>query len=165
MKHLNDEQIQNYQDRNFTDKTQAILEHLKICEYCRTKLEQYREIYGGLKQEIKFQLSKDFSESVLAGLPFRSEDKTSYFWLILISFIGTLLGVGSMFFFVDLKPVVDKLVSLKLFESLAPVVTWLQPILSGININLVFFAGFLLILFSLADRIFVHKKLIHSSRH
>ena len=146
MKHLNDEQIQNYLDRNFTDKTQAILEHLKICEYCRTKLEQYREIYGGLKQEIKFQLSKDFSESVLAKLPFESESKTSFYWMMVLVFVGMLLGIGSMFFFIDLKPVVDQLLSLKLFESLAPVVTWLQPILSGININLIFFAGFLLIL-------------------
>ncbi|MCH8127749.1 hypothetical protein IIC38_17615 [candidate division KSB1 bacterium] len=163
MKHLNDEQIQNYLDRNFTDKTQAILEHLKICEYCRTKLEQYREIYGGLKKEINFQLSGDFSESVLAKLPFESESKTSFYWMMVLVFVGMLLGIGSMFFFIDLKPVVDQLLSLKLFESLAPVVTWLQPILSGININLLFFAGFLLILFSLADRIFVQKKLgMHS---
>ena len=163
MKHLNDEQIQNYLDRNFTDKTQAILEHLKICDYCRVKLEQYREIYGGLKKEINFQLSGDFSESVLAKLPFESESKTSFYWMMVLVFVGMLLGIGSMFFFIDLKPVVDQLLSLKLFESLAPVVTWLQPILSGININLLFFAGFLLILFSLADRIFVQKKLgMHS---
>lgn len=161
MKHLNDKQIQNYLDRNFSDETQSILAHLKICEYCRVKLEQYREIYGGLKEELNFQLSADFSESVLAKLPFESENKSSFYWMMVLAFVGALLGIGSMFFFIDLKPVVDQLASLKLLEPLAPVITWLQPILSGININLVFLAGFLLILFSLADRIFVHKKLIH----
>ena len=56
MKHLTDEEIQNYLDGNIPGEMDNIKKHLDSCVLCRENLAVYENIYVELENESEFQL-------------------------------------------------------------------------------------------------------------
>ncbi len=68
MKHLSDEEIQDYLDGNAPHKKNRIEDHLKSCVHCQNLLSQYQELYIDLKQEPQFQLSEEWIPAIMKKL-------------------------------------------------------------------------------------------------
>lgn len=68
MKHLSDEEIQDYLDGNAPHKKNTIEDHLKSCVHCQALFNQYQELYIGLKQEPQFKLSEEWTPAIMKKL-------------------------------------------------------------------------------------------------
>lgn len=108
MKHLSDEDIQNYLDGKTLQKRDHIDNHLKTCIHCQDLLNQYRDLYIDLKREPEFQLSEAFTPVVMKRLTLTSRRS-----LLFRIAKDLLLGIGflwitavaiSIAYFIDSKP-------------------------------------------------------------
>jgi hypothetical protein len=106
LKHLTDDDIQEYLDGNLSEeKTLSIQNHLKTCPTCRDALKQYQDLYVGLQDDKKFELSRGFAKSVLKKLPAESEARSKHSLVnILLAVVGIIVTVGVMQYYVDLRP-------------------------------------------------------------
>ena len=103
MRHLTDDEIQDYLDLNPTDNREDIKEHLDACDRCRRKLEDYQIIAGQLNADHIPALSPDFAASVMSAIepethvvPDREPSK-SVMWLSTVAVI--VLGIVSTIYF------------------------------------------------------------------
>ncbi|MGB2982199.1 MAG: zf-HC2 domain-containing protein, partial [Candidatus Zixiibacteriota bacterium] len=79
LKHLTDEEIQNYLDGNLSRDIALLTErHLETCPLCREAVKQYQGVYAGLDKEEGFELSKGFAKSVVKMLPPQGETKSPF---------------------------------------------------------------------------------------
>ena len=74
--------------------------HLKECELCREKLDQYRHLYHFLKMTPPIKLRPDFVHHIMNMLP-RKKVRFSYdyFWIVLSSMVAA----GILIYFVGLQ--------------------------------------------------------------
>lgn len=166
-KHLTDDEIQDLLDGNIPHGETALRHHLDTCEVCTAALEQYKTLTVGLQKEPSFHLSRNFARSIVSKLS-PEHPNPSFFMstdIILIA-IGLVLALGAIFYFVDLKPVVEIIARITLPKS-ALKTTFLTPIknllatLNG-NVGLLLFAGVALLFVAVVDQIIVklrHQKL------
>lgn len=68
-RHLTEEELQDYLDESPTAERRYIEEHLKSCQLCTKTLKEYKKLYAELKADKGFELSPDFSSSVISRLP------------------------------------------------------------------------------------------------
>ncbi len=164
LKHISDEQIQEYLDRRVSLENEWISEHFKSCESCRKHLSQYEKLYALLKEDIDFSLSPHFSESVVAGLQkvsagvFRIRVK-----YVMLSGIGLTLGVGTVLYFLGLKrlagagdqvrSVLQKSFNLEAFSTIINFLSNLH-----INLSLLGFALLIVLIMSAIDRFIIQSK-------
>jgi hypothetical protein len=78
MKHLTDEQIQDYLDGNPVVNTKEIEDHLEKCEACRTELARYRDLSTALSEDVGFELAPNFAADVVASLEEEGAEKFFY---------------------------------------------------------------------------------------
>jgi len=98
-KHLTDDEVQQYAiDKLNCEK--RIVEHIHVCEKCRSKVEVYQLLITGIKQQSQPAFDFDLSKMVLQQLP---SPKTSIandnaliwiFGFMAIAFLG-----GAIYFF------------------------------------------------------------------
>ena len=96
--HLTDDEVQQFViDKSDCDKT--ILEHVHLCEACKNKVEVYRLLVAGIKQQTPPVFDFDLSATVLQQLPSvkpKTGDRTILWALI---FIGVaLVGLIAYYF-------------------------------------------------------------------
>ena len=98
-KHLTDDEVQQYAiDKLNCEK--RIVEHIHVCEKCRSKVEVYQLLITGIKQQSQPAFDFDLSKMVLQQLP---SPKTSIandnalIWIF--SFMGIAFLGGTIYFF------------------------------------------------------------------
>jgi len=77
VKHLSDDEIQNYLDGNSVDSREEITVHLEACRECRLKLEEYRVLSQELSVDHIPALSPAFAASVMTALERSEPEKAS----------------------------------------------------------------------------------------
>lgn len=95
LKHLTDEEIQDYLDGNIISQNELIEGHLENCELCQDNLQKYRKLYAELARDVNFALSPHFAETVISKLPQR---KASLFGLSLAEILTIGITVPFMLF-------------------------------------------------------------------
>ena len=139
MKHLTDEEIQNYLDRNLSREIALLTErHLETCPLCREAVKQYQGVYAGLDEEEGFELSKGFAKSVVKMLPPQGETKSPFDLLnFFLMILGVIVAAGVTIRYVDLRPLG------RAFSHVLPgpelgsgVVAFVEDLLIGLNGNL-----------------------------
>ena len=162
--HVTDQEMQDYLDGNLPQEEVSIFRgHLQSCQKCQTELTQYRALYSELQAEVAFELSPDFSASVMKSI--RAEAKKVILvrlWNLLLPIIGIGIGVGVLIYYVDFKPFAkafsDSLNPSRYFDS--TVLTNLDDVLSKlkVNLNLIVFAGLSLLAVILIDHLLSRHK-------
>ena len=102
IKHLSEEQIQDYVDRITISNREEIEDHLNSCSICQTNLEAYYQVFSSLKSEKPVELSPDFANKVISSL----KPNNGKYWQHLELFFLVLIaiaGIGASFYY--LKPV------------------------------------------------------------
>ena len=65
MRHLGDDQLQDYLDGNFTSADRALVRaHIISCSSCRLRLQRYEALYHGLGEDSGYELSEGFAARV-----------------------------------------------------------------------------------------------------
>ena len=80
--HLDDQQVQMYLDHNLQTDKSDIESHVSICEDCRQKLKEYKEVYQVLQEDPYPQLSSNFSRNIMEKLHIKNT-----FWALWISYL------------------------------------------------------------------------------
>jgi len=65
--HWSEEQIQEFLDGESSISKSLFEDHLKTCPVCRKSFQYYQNLYRGLKQDPKFQLSANFAQALVSG--------------------------------------------------------------------------------------------------
>ena len=101
IKHLTDDEVQQYAiDKLNCEK--RIVEHIHVCEKCRSKVEVYQLLITGIKQQSQPAFDFDLSKMVLQQLP---SPKTSIandnalIWIF--SFMGLAFLGGAIYLFIS----------------------------------------------------------------
>jgi len=98
-KHLTDDEVQLYA----TDKLNCerrIVEHIHLCEECRSKVEVYQLLITGIKQQPQPAFDFDLSESVLKQLPVPQANVASdklFIWILVFVSVGFLASAAYYF--------------------------------------------------------------------
>ena len=139
MKHLTDEEIQNYLDGNLSPEIAILTKrHLESCPLCRETVKQYQGVYAGLAEDKGFDLSKGFAKSVVKMLPAEGETKSPFDLLnVFLMILGVIVAAGVTIRYVDLRPLG------RAFSHILPgpelgsgVVAFVEDLLIGLNGNL-----------------------------
>ena len=155
MKHLSDEDIQKYLDKDRGLNRPDIEKHLRTCNSCQQHFIAYKQLYTSLADDTGFMLSANFSESVISRIK-KSKEKSYDFLESLLLTIAGLFSVGLLFYFTNLDKVL-----LNIFQKNT---TEIKPFIEGIgnifgsNLILILFAVIILILFGLADKFILQIK-------
>jgi hypothetical protein len=139
LKHLTDEEIQDFLDGNLSrDITLLTERHLETCPLCREAVKQYQSVYAGLDEEEGFELSKGFSKSVVKMLPAEGKAKSSFGILnIFLTISAVIVAAGVTIRYVDLRPLGSALSHLLPGPQLGSgVVAFIEEFLIGLNGNL-----------------------------
>lgn len=103
-KHLTDDEIQNFLDGNLSEAQTDVVDHLQTCEFCQKQLRHYQQVYVELAHDKGFNLSADFSATVISRLQDEaSRSLRQRLWDISIWIVGILIGVVISIYFIDLK--------------------------------------------------------------
>ncbi|HEX2897376.1 MAG TPA: hypothetical protein VHP63_04925 [candidate division Zixibacteria bacterium] len=162
MNHLTDLIIQEYLDSGEKKFRIEVEDHAVYCPECQEKLEQYRELYTGAAIESEPVLDSSFNLSVLAGIEQLEHKKNikvlataaavvgalsmtiiTLIYFNLLSWTKAFVGAGSMF-----------------SDAVSPVFHMMSALAKELNGNLeiLAFAGLVLMLFHLLDRSLVKQK-------
>ena len=139
LKHLTDEEIQNYLDGNLSREIDLLTKrHLETCPLCREAVKQYQDVYAGLDQDKGFDLSKGFAKSVVKILPEQKEAKPPFDLLnVFLMILGVIVAAGVTLYYVDLRPLGSALSHLLPGPELGSgVVAFVEDLLIGLNGNL-----------------------------
>jgi len=163
LRHLTDEEIQNYLDGNLSPENKFAQRHLKRCKLCQKTLKEYKSLYLELKDEKGFRLSRGFASSVISKLPkepvARSQSKYAE---ILLVIVGIVAAGFTTLHFVDVKPLVRMITQILLpqFEFISASFGSIANLLEGLNINssLLVFSGLTLLIIRVLDYIILHLR-------
>lgn len=156
MRHLNDQQIQDYLDREPGLNRAEIERHLSDCPACRNQLAAYKRLYKGLGDETGFMLSANFADAVIARVERGSEKKFHLLETGLL-ILGAITAVVTALYFSDIGTIFKNLFRSS-SSGLANVFEKL-PILQGGNLHILVFAAIILTAIGLLD------KMIFQIRH
>jgi len=91
VKHLTDDEVQQYVvDKQYCEV--KIVEHIHLCEECRSKVEVYRLLITNIRQQPQPAFNFNLSELVVQRLPLSKEKRSDGLLLWILLFIG----IGSM---------------------------------------------------------------------
>jgi len=95
MKHLTDEEIQDYLDNNSSD-SEYISKHIDICTNCKKSINRYKMIYSELSNEKGFELPLDFTQKLISKIKaeyyYKKSSKFKYIFAVCIGFILTVFS-------------------------------------------------------------------------
>jgi hypothetical protein len=103
IRHLSDEQIQSYLDKQPNQNIQMIEEHLSACPSCMKSVQEYRQLYTSLETDPFPSLSTDFTERVVSRVSGSEESRWQFFESgFIITFF--LFGIAAALYFVNPLP-------------------------------------------------------------
>jgi hypothetical protein len=163
LRHLTDEEIQDYLDGNIPEENKYVQEHLRTCERCRKALLEYQSLYLGLKKDHGFELPGSFPKTVISKLPKEPMIKPRLKYAeILLAILGV---VGAVFvgnYFIGFKPLIQTISGIHLpqFEFISTFLRSLGDLLTELNMNssLVIFSGLTLLIIGSLDHIILHRR-------
>ena len=98
-KHLTDDEVQQIAvDKSNCEK--RIVEHIHVCEKCRSKVEVYQLLITGIKQQSQPAFDFDLSKMVLQQIPSpktSTANDNALIWIF--SFMGIAFLGGAIYFF------------------------------------------------------------------
>ena len=163
LRHLTDEEIQDYLDRNIPEGDKYVQEHLRACERCRKALLEYQSLYLGLKKEQGFELPSNFPKKVISRLPEEQTVKSrpKYFEFALIILGIAVAGLVS-FHLINLQPLIQTFsgMSMPKFAFISSFYDSFVSLLKVLNINnsLIIFSALTVIIIKILDYIILHPK-------
>jgi len=154
MKHMSDSDFQDYLDGNCPPGDTFIRKHLKTCEACKRRLEQYSILYSGLKDDIAWSLPDNFADNLIAELPHRTAPlKVVYRFLnseVFLIFAGIAAALGAVLYYIDFQVFMQSFYDIfklefdftPLLEEFTNIITLLNPhglsfLLSGVLVLLI----------------------------
>jgi hypothetical protein len=163
LRHLTDEEIQDYLDGNIPEENKYVQEHLRTCERCRKALLGYQNLYLGLKKEQGFELPSNFPKTVISKLPEEEIEKSRpkyYEFALIILGIAVAGLVG--FHLIDLRPLIQTFSGMPI-PKFAFISTFFDSFISllkilNINTSLVIFSALTIIIIKVLDYIILHPK-------
>jgi hypothetical protein len=156
MKHLTDDNLQKYLDKDPAVDNFEVKTHLQNCKQCQQNMILYKKLYSGLADDTGFMLSANFSQSVISKLDNKGRFKSSFLEGLLVG-IALVISLGLTIYFTNF----DK-VFLSAYE---PYAQKISDTFSGVfnlpegEVTLFVFAIIILFLIGFAD------KLIFQVRH
>jgi len=163
LRHLTDEEIQDYLDTDSSSQNMSVQKHLETCELCQEALEKYKKLCMELRKEPGLGLPKRFAEAVISKLPEAPRIKThKNYSEILLLVIGILACLSTTLYFLDWKPIVKTITHIPLpqFEFLIAFVESIGSLLVNlkININLLLLSGLTLLIINILDYTVSHYR-------
>ncbi len=115
LEHLKDSEIQEYIDSRNSYINSGIKEHVDSCRDCRERLYEYQELFAVLSEPQEFELSSDFANNVIAGIP---EEKKVWYEVSnsFLLFAGVAVSFAVLLFFIDVAKVIEFFYGLSLPE-------------------------------------------------
>lgn len=127
VKHLSDEQIQDFLDGNLQASEKSLKKHLQSCSVCRKTWSYYQNLYSGLKKEPEFKLPSNFAHTVISRLPQMEKAQARFqFSDIFISITGIAALLGALIYFIDIKIFADLIAKISSLVSTAKNLTALN---------------------------------------
>lgn len=163
MNHLSDDQLQSYLDRTTEGPSPEIELHLESCPKCREALLHYKLLYRKLSHAETPALSASFKSATLARITNLDKPVAAsafkFVWWWVVGIATSLLIAG---YILNLKVLVDAISSFTRGQMAAERVV--SSVLSAVtntvgdDLPVLLFAGMLLLMVALADRILLHRK-------
>lgn len=103
-RHLTDDELQSYLDGDPLSDREWVEDHLRVCDRCREELARYEQLYMELAEDEGYELSPDFEDSVISGLPERPVPRPR--WQpahILALILGAIASLSALVYFIGLK--------------------------------------------------------------
>jgi hypothetical protein len=163
LKHLTDDDIQDYLDGNLSRQNALSVErHMDTCPLCREALRQYQDLYVNLKEDRGFDLSKGFARSIIKRLPAEEEAKSHFSFVnIFLAILGIIISAGVTLYYVDLRPL-GRAFSyiLPRYEFGSEFFAFIKDFLVGLNgnVGLLVFALLILLIIAALDRFILQPK-------
>jgi hypothetical protein len=164
LRHLTEEEIQDYLDNIPGSGNSFVEEHLRSCQLCQKALEGYKRLYAGLKTDKGFELSPDFTEKVfskLSSVP-ASKSRLNYIEIFLV-ILGLIAGICIPLYFMGWKYISQKITAILQPQINLIITSWglaergLQNL--NIDINLLLLSGLTLLIIYLLDYIIFRKRI------
>lgn len=132
--HWSEEQIQEFLDGKSSISKSLFEEHLKTCPVCGKSFQYYQNLYRGLKQDPKFQLSANFAQTLISRIPrFASAPARFKFSDLFIGSVGIAALLGALIFFIDFSAVAEALAKFSFPSVKADLQNWFHNSLSTLN--------------------------------
>lgn len=104
VRHLTDEEVQDYLDKNISENTIFIEAHLKQCGKCREVLQQYQNLYEELKDEPDIILPENLTQLVYSKLKAKAELKPEFtIFDLILGITGVGITLLTIFYYFDLN--------------------------------------------------------------
>jgi predicted anti-sigma-YlaC factor YlaD len=164
LRHLNEEEIQEYLDGNLSRRKALLVErHLKTCLFCQERLNQYKSLYVALADDEDFELSRDFAKSVTSKLPaITNAPARANYVNTFFTILGSIIGMALIFYYVGLKPLSGAIshTLLSQYEFGSTLVASMKSFLVSLNGNTSFWvlAGLTLLVIVALDHLLFHPK-------
>ncbi len=163
LKHISDDEIQDYLDGNITSEKESIEAHLRLCKTCQTNLELYRELYGELASEGSMELSADFADTVISRLQTTEAKKFRTSLLNIIAVIlGAVVCIVITAHYVDLSSLFPALPGGSMFDIKIDAFDFgaVKQLISdwGSGLNILLFAAAIIVVIAAIDRLFLNPK-------
>ncbi len=163
IRHLTDEEIQDYIDGNLSTESRSVHTHLRRCQLCQKALAEYQSLYLGLKDDKGFKFSSNFAKSVISKLPQEPATKSHFKYAeIFLVTMGLVVAGFAAFYFVDLKPLGETIARILLpqFHFISESFLSMRSLLTQLNINisLLVFSGLTLLIIGALDHILFHPR-------
>lgn len=163
LRHLTDEEIQQYLDGSLTKGQTRLHNHFETCKFCQKKLQQYKSLYMGLSKEVNFVLSANFTETVVARLQVDAK-RTSHvrLWNIVFAALVMIAGTAVTFYFIDFEFLSDSISKIFVVVDYLNLVIFppIKNYLSRLNIDfgILVLSGLVLIIISAIDHFLFRTK-------
>ncbi len=124
MKHLSEDQIQDFLDGNSPTSKNLVERHIRACPACKKIYLNYQNLFVGLKQDPGFQLSPDFTHSVISRLPQAAEAKARFQLSdIFIGITAIAALMGALIYFIDISIFSDLITKIRSLASIGKSLT------------------------------------------
>jgi len=161
LKHLTDEQIQEYLDGNVS-KNSWIADHLKSCGDCEEQIDEYSSLYSALEVEEKIGLSANFADAVVSKITAQAPATPGFqIWQFFLAVVGLGVGLVTAVYLIGINSVGKLFTSLgefgKIFSGVLAVISKYFVELN-LNFGLLGLAAFALIFMVFLDHFILQPK-------
>ena len=160
MKHLTDDELQNYIDSG--KNVDLVSAHLNRCDLCRENLTNYRTLFSELSQPHRIRLQHDFTASILSRIGSQSLSPHKHqIWAFLSAMLSLIMGIGAGLYFTGFKSIAEFVAGT---TSLTGYLRELGEAMLGFTVNLnlnysLLAIGILsLTVFSLLDHLYIKSR-------
>ncbi|GEM_PF-2439280 len=149
LKHLSEDEIQEYLDNPVGESSGAVRNHLENCPECRRVFGDYQKLYSGLNRDDIPGLSVSFADRVMTEIealePVRDKRDA---WIPIFAGSMILLGLSAIFYVIDFSAIFGLLQAGDFSEALN--FTALRKLLGavdifGLNIKTILAVGLILL--------------------